>query len=92
MVIFVQGRIVPEHRNPINRFLIWIYRPVEEDVDLPAHPTPLLGLIMLQLGGDRQPFSASKAPLVRCYYWQAFGVAWRHINATALKEQGPAVV
>jgi copper/silver efflux system protein len=28
MVIFVRGRIVPEHRNPINRFLIWIYRPV----------------------------------------------------------------
>jgi Cu(I)/Ag(I) efflux system membrane protein CusA/SilA len=28
MVIFVRGRIVPEHRNPINRLLIWIYRPV----------------------------------------------------------------
>jgi len=28
MVICVRGRIVPEHRNPINRFLIWIYRPV----------------------------------------------------------------
>ncbi len=28
MIIFVRGRIVPEHRNPINRFLIWIYRPV----------------------------------------------------------------
>jgi copper/silver efflux system protein len=28
MVIFVRGRIVPEHSNPINRFLIWIYRPV----------------------------------------------------------------
>ena len=28
MVIFVRGRIVPEHKNPINRFLIWIYRPV----------------------------------------------------------------
>lgn len=28
MVIFVRGRIVPEHRNVINRFLIWIYRPV----------------------------------------------------------------
>ncbi|MGP9812441.1 efflux RND transporter permease subunit [Rhodopseudomonas sp. NSM] len=28
MVIFVRGRIVPEHRNPINRALIWIYRPV----------------------------------------------------------------
>jgi Cu(I)/Ag(I) efflux system membrane protein CusA/SilA len=28
MVIFVRGRIVPEHKNPINRLLIWIYRPV----------------------------------------------------------------
>jgi len=28
MMIFVRGRIVPEHRNPLNRFLIWIYRPV----------------------------------------------------------------
>ncbi|MGX7744245.1 efflux RND transporter permease subunit [Rhodopseudomonas parapalustris] len=28
MVIFVRGRIVPEHRNIINRALIWIYRPV----------------------------------------------------------------
>jgi Cu(I)/Ag(I) efflux system membrane protein CusA/SilA len=28
MLLFVRGRIVPEHRNPVNRFLIWIYRPV----------------------------------------------------------------
>jgi Cu(I)/Ag(I) efflux system membrane protein CusA/SilA len=28
MVVCVRGRIVPEHRNPVNRFLIWIYRPV----------------------------------------------------------------
>jgi Cu(I)/Ag(I) efflux system membrane protein CusA/SilA len=28
MVVFVRGRIVPEHRNPLNRLLIWIYRPV----------------------------------------------------------------
>jgi Cu(I)/Ag(I) efflux system membrane protein CusA/SilA len=26
MVIFVRGRIIPEHKNPINRVLIWIYR------------------------------------------------------------------
>jgi Cu(I)/Ag(I) efflux system membrane protein CusA/SilA len=32
MVIFVRGRIAPEHRNPINRFLIWIYRPVIKGV------------------------------------------------------------
>jgi Cu(I)/Ag(I) efflux system membrane protein CusA/SilA len=28
MVVFIRGRIIPEHRNPINRFLIWVYRPV----------------------------------------------------------------
>src|SRR3954451_14591738 len=28
MVIFVRGRLVPEHRNPLNRLLIWVYRPV----------------------------------------------------------------
>jgi Cu(I)/Ag(I) efflux system membrane protein CusA/SilA len=28
MTIFVRGRIIPERSNPINRFLIWIYRPV----------------------------------------------------------------
>src|SRR5580700_1606497 len=27
MVIFVRGRIIPEQKNPLNRFLIWIYRP-----------------------------------------------------------------
>jgi Cu(I)/Ag(I) efflux system membrane protein CusA/SilA len=32
MVIFVRGRIVPEHRNVINRTLIWIYRPVIKGV------------------------------------------------------------
>jgi Cu(I)/Ag(I) efflux system membrane protein CusA/SilA len=28
MVLFVRGRIIPEHRNPVNRFLIWVYRPI----------------------------------------------------------------
>jgi copper/silver efflux system protein len=28
MVIFVRGRILPERKNPLNRFLIWIYRPI----------------------------------------------------------------
>jgi copper/silver efflux system protein len=28
MVLFVRGRIVPEQRNPINRALMWLYRPV----------------------------------------------------------------
>ena len=32
MVLFVRGHIVPEHRNPINRFLIWVYRPIIRNV------------------------------------------------------------
>jgi Cu(I)/Ag(I) efflux system membrane protein CusA/SilA len=28
MTVFVRGRIVAERRNPVNQFLIWIYRPV----------------------------------------------------------------
>ncbi|MGH6814554.1 MAG: efflux RND transporter permease subunit, partial [Hyphomicrobiaceae bacterium] len=32
MIVFVRGRIVPEHRNPVNRALIWIYRPIIKGV------------------------------------------------------------
>ncbi|MDQ2102767.1 efflux RND transporter permease subunit [Azospirillum isscasi] len=28
MLLFVRGRIVPERRNPVNRLLIWLYRPM----------------------------------------------------------------
>ncbi|MBL8348452.1 MAG: efflux RND transporter permease subunit [Rubrivivax sp.] len=28
MMLFVRGRILPEARNPVNRFLIWSYRPL----------------------------------------------------------------
>jgi len=28
MLLFIRGKIMPERKNPINRFLIWIYRPV----------------------------------------------------------------
>ncbi|MEO5654382.1 MAG: efflux RND transporter permease subunit [Nitrosospira sp.] len=28
MFLFIRGKIMPEQKNPINRFLIWIYRPV----------------------------------------------------------------
>jgi len=27
MLLFIRGKIMPEKKNPINRFLIWIYRP-----------------------------------------------------------------
>ncbi|HAY09717.1 MAG TPA: hypothetical protein DCY18_07255, partial [Thauera sp.] len=28
MLLFVRGRILPENRNPVNRVLTWLYRPV----------------------------------------------------------------
>ena len=28
MLLFVRGRIMPEQKNPVNRALIWLYRPV----------------------------------------------------------------
>ena len=28
MVVCIRGQMISEHKNPINRFLIWIYRPV----------------------------------------------------------------
>jgi Cu(I)/Ag(I) efflux system membrane protein CusA/SilA len=27
MLLFIRGRVLPEHKNPISRFLIWAYRP-----------------------------------------------------------------
>ena len=28
MLLFIRGRILPEAKNPVNRFLIWCYRPI----------------------------------------------------------------
>ena len=36
MVLFVRGRILPERRNPVNLFLIWIYRPMIKASQPPA--------------------------------------------------------
>ncbi|MEW5963009.1 MAG: CusA/CzcA family heavy metal efflux RND transporter [Pseudomonadota bacterium] len=49
MVVFVRGRIVPEHRNPINRFLIWIYGPVIHGVLRAKTVTILAALVVLAL-------------------------------------------
>jgi Cu(I)/Ag(I) efflux system membrane protein CusA/SilA len=32
MLLFIRGRILPEARNPVNRALIWLYRPVIQTV------------------------------------------------------------
>jgi len=63
MVLFVRGRIVPEHRNPINRFLIWAYRPLIRTVLKAKTLTILLAFAVLaasiwparQLGTEFMP-------------------------------------
>jgi Cu(I)/Ag(I) efflux system membrane protein CusA/SilA len=63
MVLFIRGRILPEHRNPINRVLIWLYRPLIGGV-LRAKPLVILlavGLLgatawpAIRLGGEFMP-------------------------------------
>jgi Cu(I)/Ag(I) efflux system membrane protein CusA/SilA len=63
MVLFVRGRIVPEHKNPVNRFLIWIYRPLIQGVLKAKTLTIVLALVALavslwparQLGTEFMP-------------------------------------
>ncbi|MBX9909290.1 MAG: CusA/CzcA family heavy metal efflux RND transporter [Beijerinckiaceae bacterium] len=63
MVLFVRGKIVPEHRNPVNRALIWLYRPIIQLVLKAKTVTILLALIALgasvwparQLGSEFMP-------------------------------------
>ncbi|MBY5863653.1 efflux RND transporter permease subunit [Rhizobium leguminosarum] len=47
MILFVRGYIVPERKNPLNRFLIWIYRPVISGVLRVKTLTILLALVIL---------------------------------------------
>jgi len=47
MVLFVRGRIIPEHRNPLNRVLIGLYRPVIRIVLQAKTATITLALVVL---------------------------------------------
>jgi copper/silver efflux system protein len=49
MVLFVRGRIVPEHKNPINRLLIWAYRPLIRLVLKAKTLTIVVALIILAI-------------------------------------------
>jgi Cu(I)/Ag(I) efflux system membrane protein CusA/SilA len=63
MVLFVRGRIISEHKNQINRFLIWIYRPIIKAVLRAKALVVLLALAVLvvtiwparQLGTEFMP-------------------------------------
>jgi copper/silver efflux system protein len=47
MLLFVRGRIIPEGKNPLNRLLIWVYRPVIRLVLRAKTLTILLALVAL---------------------------------------------
>ncbi|MCQ4252355.1 efflux RND transporter permease subunit [Stutzerimonas stutzeri] len=63
MLLFVRGRIIPEHKNPVNRFLIWIYRPIIHIVLRWKVTTIVVALVVLgvsilparQLGSEFMP-------------------------------------
>jgi Cu(I)/Ag(I) efflux system membrane protein CusA/SilA len=63
MVIFVRGRIIPERKNPLNRLLIWLYRPLIKGVLRAKTLVILLAIIVLavsiwparQLGSEFMP-------------------------------------
>jgi Cu(I)/Ag(I) efflux system membrane protein CusA/SilA len=49
MVLFVRGHIIPEHRNPLNRFLIAVYRPIIRLVLRAKVLTILIAVVVLGL-------------------------------------------
>jgi Cu(I)/Ag(I) efflux system membrane protein CusA/SilA len=53
MTLFVRGRIMPEQKNPLNRMLIWLYRPII-DVVL-RWPKITIGLAAIVLGVSIYP-------------------------------------
>lgn len=55
MVLFVRGRIMPERRNPVNRLLIWLYRPLIAGVLRAKTLTVLMAL--LAVGATAWPLS-----------------------------------
>jgi copper/silver efflux system protein len=63
MVVFVRGRIIPEHRNPVNRALIAVYRPIIRAVLKAKSLTIIVALAALvvtiwparQLGSEFMP-------------------------------------
>ncbi len=49
MGLFIRGKLIPEHKNPLNRFLIWIYRPTLVAVMQWKKTTIVLALVLLGL-------------------------------------------
>ena len=49
MMLFIRGKIMPEAKNPVNRFLIWVYRPIIAGVMQWKKMTIFLALVVLVL-------------------------------------------
>jgi Cu(I)/Ag(I) efflux system membrane protein CusA/SilA len=47
MMLFIRGKVMPEARNPVNRFLIWVYRPIIAGVMRWKALTILVSLVVL---------------------------------------------
>ncbi len=47
MMLFIRGKIMPESKNPVNRFLIWVYRPIISGVMRWKKVTIFLALVAL---------------------------------------------
>ena len=63
MMLFIRGKIMPEAKNPLNRFLIWVYRPIIAAVMRWKKVTIALAVIVMavsyypasQLGSEFMP-------------------------------------
>ncbi len=63
MLLFIRGKIMPEAQNPVNRFLIWVYRPIIAGVMRWKKSTIAIALLTLlvslypasQLGSEFMP-------------------------------------
>ena len=63
MLLFIRGKIMPEAQNPVNRFLIWVYRPIIAGVMRWKKSTIAISLLALlvslypasQLGSEFMP-------------------------------------
>ena len=47
MLLFIRGKVMPEAKNPVNRFLIWVYRPIITTVLRWKKATVLLALLAM---------------------------------------------
>ncbi|MCC7310256.1 MAG: efflux RND transporter permease subunit, partial [Sulfuritalea sp.] len=63
MMLFIQGKVMPEAKNPVNRFLIWAYRPIIASVMRWKKMTIVAAVVVLvasiypasQLGSEFMP-------------------------------------